>query len=132
MFLAIVDKAYEVVRLQLEDVSDEVDPLTHDVMRIVNIPFRMVDYLYFIFTGTDAEIKPDNDDEEEVKEEVKVGKKEETPEHRFKELYEEAMGRIDMLKKNQKELQGMLTRIQDSFLPAQTAAVPEGGVAGGE
>ena len=129
MFLAIVDKAYEVVRLQLEEVSDEVDPLTADILRIINVPMRAVDYIYFIFTGTDAEIKP-NDETEEMEEVTEIVEaKKDTPEHKFKALYDEAMGRIDALKKNQTELQNMLSRIQDSFLPQ---GLPEGGEGGGD
>ena len=130
MFLAIVDKAYEVVRLQLEDVVDDVDPLTRDVLRVVNIPLNIINKIYFIFTGKGAEIEPTQVVAEVVEEKKSVKeKKTDTPDHKFKALYDDAMGRIDLLKKNQIELQAMLGRIQNSFLPAVSAA-PE--VAGEE
>ena len=133
MFLAIVDSAYESVREKLADRNDDVDPLTRDVLRVFYGPATVAGMIYAVFVGEDAVVHSDvavlkkaaraKDSEERAEEDREKNMSTEflerearrNMEHEFKELYEEAMGRIKVLTETQATLQGVLGKIGKSM-----------------
>ena len=133
MFLAIVDSAYEAVREGLADKSNELDPLTKDVLRVVTFPAVALSTIYHVFVGEGASINPEEEEMkkkvkelEEKEEEQRIKEKTMTPEslerearkkmeHEFKGLYDEAMGRIQELTATQNTLQGVLNKISGNM-----------------
>ncbi len=153
MFLAIVDSAYEVVRESLSDLSDEPDPLTRDILRVLSGPARLASLIHQIFAGKDAMISHEDKEDKRKKQQEEDDKREKeekekrmTPEslerqakiemeHEFKKLYDEAMGRIEALTTTQDTLQSVLNKIganMDIMTGEKLAREGEGGEKGVE